>query len=258
MLSPDLSTLGNPPFAIVGRGKVSEFSWNHEGTTIHGKGLKLRCGPQSQAATFRLESSGALRYVDKDPALQLLLVDAAGGQQQTKEGQNVNLHATLEHPEWKQMWTLNPVDFTIGPDFASNPLCAGLCLGVDPDGEGEVIMVPRTDASRRLIFGGTLMEQYVAHAANISKAFPPTLPNSDAVLLIIKSPPLPWLGSGQNAIVQTGGLHQHVMQDPHKGLHGKWGKLIVGKAIDAAEWFVDGDPNRMALRLQSDRRVALD
>jgi hypothetical protein len=264
ILSPDLSDYGNPPFALVGRGKVNEFSWDHPiHGKLHGRGMKLRSGPESHASTFIYEESGSLRYKDKDPALQLMLVDASGGLSQTKEGQKINLHATLEHPEWKQIWRLDPTDGTIGPVHATNPLCAVLCLGVDTEGgNGEIIMVPRTDKARRLIFGGTLMEQVQTHALRLSQAFPPMLPNTDstqdAVIFLIKSPDLPWLGAGQKAIVQTGGLKKYEMPGQHKGLHGIWGKLCLGKAIDAAEWFVDGEPSRMVLRLQSDRRVALD
>ena len=260
ILSPDLTNYGNPPFALVGRGKVNEYSWDHPPLgKLHGRGLHLRCGPASRASTFIYEATGALRYQDKDPALQLMKVDASGGQDHSKEGQPINLHATLEHPEWSQSWCLNPTDGTIGPLHPANPVCAQLCLGIDPEGDnGEIIMVLRTDETRRLIFGGTLMEQIQTHALQLAQAFPPTLPDTDSIILLIKAPPMPWLGLGQTAIVQKGGLTEYEMEGEHSGLHGKYGALCLGKAIDAAEWYVDGTPSRMVLRLQSDRRVALD
>ena len=63
ILSPDLTNYGNPPFALVGRGKVNEYSWDHPPLgKLHGRGLHLRCGPASRASTFIYEATGALRY----------------------------------------------------------------------------------------------------------------------------------------------------------------------------------------------------
>ncbi len=252
ILTPDLTDMGLAPnpLALVGRGKV------HEDAKKHTRSLSLRPGPVRKASTFIMEGTAAscgLRYKDGDPALQRMTLDAWWGTAKSKVGQGMGLHANLDHPEWVQQFKFYTDEGLIGPaPRADNPLCAGLCIGIDPDADTPAfIMVERTDARRRVTFGGTLMEQAAAHAEKVAAAFPATLPGSDSIVLIVKHPPMPWLGSGQKAVIMSGGVHE---------LEGgkAWAKLGIGSALDAVEFVADGEPEKMRLRLQCKKMATLD
>ena len=252
VLSPSLEDLGlSANLAVVGRGKVRQ---DNEDNFI---ALALHVGPHNKASTFILEgsaASGGLRFKDDDPNLQLLLLDSAGGTDKSKVGQTLSLWANRQHPEWVQQFKFYPDEGLIGPaPRPDNPLCAGLCLGIDPDEDSpRFIMVERTDKDRRCVFGGTLMEQVIRHTKAVARAFPARLPNSDAIILVVKHPPMPWLGEGRKAIILDGNFHTL------DGGKASWGRMGIGQALDAAEFICDGDPEAMRLRLKQNIQVALD
>ena len=68
----------------------------------------------------------ALRLADD----RLMLLDCAGGMHGAVAGTKVNMHATVEHPEWVQSFAFSR-DGTICPVDRSNARCAHLCLGVE-------------------------------------------------------------------------------------------------------------------------------
>ena len=260
LLQPSLEDMGLAAnLAVVGRGKVREGKWgkNNDATL----GLSLRVGPRGKASTFILEgsaASGGLRFKDADPNLQLLLLDAAGGTQKSKVGQTLSLWANRSHPEWVQQFRFYPEQGLIGPaPRHDNPLCAGLCIGIDPDADSpRFIMVERTDERRRCVFAGSLMEQVARHAQAVARAFPAKLPGGDAIILIVKHPPMPWLGAGHKAIVLDGKIHT---LDGGKASGGPyWGRMVIGSALNAAEFIADGDPESLRLRLKLNPEIALD
>ena len=258
LLTPSLADMGlAADVAVVGRGKVHAGKYNNDATL----GLPLRVGPHHKASTFILEGtagSAGLRYKDADPNLQLLLLDAAGGTQKSKVGQMLSLWANRAHPEWVQQFRFYTDEGLIGPAPRSdNPLCKGLCIGIDPDEDSpRFIMVERTDERRRCVFGGTLMEKVAQHAQDVARAFPARLPDSDAIVLIIKHPPMAWLGAGHKSIVLDGPLH---VVDGGKSSGGPfWGRMSIGSALDAAEFIADGDPEALRLRLKENTQVCVD
>jgi hypothetical protein len=182
-----------------------------------------------------------------------MTLNANYGTAKSKVGQGMGLHAQLDHPEWVQQFKFYTDEGLIGPaPRADNPLCAGLCIGIDPDADTPAfIMVERTDARRRVTFGGTLMEQAAAYAEKVAAAFPATLPGSDSIVLIVKHPPMPWLGSGQKAVIMSGGVRE---------LEGgkAFANLGIGSALDAVEFVADGEPEKMRLRLQCKKMATLD
>jgi hypothetical protein len=254
LLQPSLEDMGMAAdLAVVGRGKVSENnSWLH---------LPVRVGPRTKASTFILEgsaASGGLRFKDADPDLQLLVLDAHGGTKANKVGQTLSLGAHRSHPEWVQQYRFYPEQGLIGPEPRNdNPLSAGLCIGIDLDADSpNFIMVERTDERRRCVFAGSLMEQVAKHAQAVARAFPAKLPGTDAIILIVKHPPMPWLGAGHKAIVLDGALNT---LDGGKASGGPyWGRMQVGSALDAAEFIADGDPESLLLRLKQNTQVTVD
>ena len=257
ILSPSLEDMGmSTDLAVVGRGKVREGKLGKDDTL----GLSLRVGPHHKASTFILEGSSVfcgLRFKDADPNLQLLLLTSNGGAKNLKVGQELSLWACRQHPEWMQRFKFYPEEGLIGPaPRADNPLCAGLCIGIDPDEDSRFIMVERTDTRRHCVFGGTLMEMVAKHAQVVSRAFPAKLPGSESIVLIVKHPPMPWLGEGYKAITMDGALH---VLDGGKASGGPyWGRMVIGSALHAAEFICDGDPEHMRLRLKSNPQVTLD
>ena len=100
------------------------------------------------------------------------------GGRESKVGRALSLWADREHPEWVLQFKFYPREGLIGPaPMTENPLCASLCIGIDPDEDSpRFIMVERTDERRRVVFGGTLMEKVKAHAEAVTAAFPAHLP----------------------------------------------------------------------------------
>jgi hypothetical protein len=236
----------------------------------HGRGLSLLVGGVHAAAggggeLFVVDLSGGGMGPIRLQRDLLLTLDPDGGTGASVVGQRVNLHATVEHPEWAAQLVICD-DGTIGPARnPANPQCTGLCLGVEPGNlGGGVIMVSRDDAARKLIFGGPIMEAIGLMAVAAKASVPPCVPGTNKSLLLLKSPPCEWLGPGLKALVLLGGVHEHVFSHAGEELNGRHVVLRVGVAKDAAEWLLDGGDGGgggggpLAVRLASDPAISLD
>jgi len=159
--SPPMPWLGPGKKALICPGGVHEHTFKHGGKTYHGRAVGLRIGHARDAEEFIIEgppgNMGIRMQMDKK-----ITLDYAWGPQNSKVGQKVNFHNTVEHPEWVAKSTFYP-DGTIGPNCDSNPLCPVLRLGLDhrDDGDTYVVIVDHKDPNR-LVFGGAReMEKYI-------------------------------------------------------------------------------------------------
>ena len=221
----------------------------------HGRHVALRIAAASSATQFTFSDDGILRLA-RDTLLSL---DCAGGTRGCKAGTKVNIHATVEHPEWSQRFVFAS-DGVLCPVDGGNPACKTLCLGVNAT-DSSLELVPRSDAARRVVFGGAIVDGALHAARTLEAALPPPVsPDSDARYFLLQSPALPFLGDGRKALVVEGGsAHAHTFTIPTVGLcHGRHLGLRVGLARDAAKFALDGAPKNFGLRLDNDRLLKLD
>ena len=247
--------------ALVAAEKEHAHTFNVPGIVgaCHGRHVEMRVGPAAKGALWEADGpEGGGQVVRLCRGNKLLLLDCAGGTHACQRGTAVNIHATVEHPEWAQTFAFDEGGL-LCPVNPANARCATLCLGV---GAGNCVeLVERSDGARRLVFGGALVEGLLRSAADAAAALPPPIaPGSDARVLLITSPPCDWLGvDARKALVVAGGVHAHTFSVPGVGAcHGRHTRLRVGPARDAARFVFDGPQSAMALRLADDRLLLLD
>ena len=137
---PACEWLGAGPKAVALDGPLHNFQFSAGGQALNGVHGKLAVIPAERAAPLWVAGdlgSGASVGVDAD---RRVLLDVEWGR--CVPEQKVNLHATVEHPEWVQHFVLH-ADGSLGPAKARE-----LVLGVSPAGAHPVVLVPRADPRR--------------------------------------------------------------------------------------------------------------
>ena len=150
--APPCSWLGHGRKALVADGATHDhdFEAPHEpGRQLHGRWCALRVGLERDACEFFVEGEMARGCrLWRDNERRTMWVD--NDHDQRTVGTPINLWGCIEKPEWVKAYVFNS-DGTLSP----SPDPHGVCLGVERDGgDAKVVFVERSDARRRLVFGG--------------------------------------------------------------------------------------------------------
>lgn len=155
--APPCAWLGTGRKALIADGATHEHTFDLNGRLLNGVFCALRVGPVEDACEFfckgDLRAGACQLFRDKDRR-QWLEPD----HDRREPGTDIHLWGCVEYADWAKAYVLN-ADMTISPN-TNNP--HNVCLGVHNDGgQAKVIFVLRTDARRRLVFGGPAEMQLV-------------------------------------------------------------------------------------------------